>query len=109
MSNSSLEDVESLTGDLYDGILKSYEVEQNLTAVKYLAETLLNSSLPSLESVLELSKQIEATILSEEDVQNILQSTEIVNPKAKSVLQITQNARYSDDYSINLFILCILI
>ena len=67
---------------------------QSLNATKSLAEEVLNTSLPSIESVMELAKQINESIIPEDDVQEIIDNATNSRVIAEQALETAEMARY---------------
>lgn len=68
-------------------------LQTQLQMTKALAQQILNISLPSLEYVKELARNINASILPDVQVQQVVENATASNEAAQQALELAQNAR----------------
>ena len=77
------------------------ELIARLHMIKRLAETVVNTSLPSLEHAEQLARSINASIIPDEQVQEIAANATASYETALEALELAQNARsvhFSETY-----------
>ncbi len=84
----------TLLEDINSGLMDIETLTQTLTDSKSLAEEVLDSSLPSLESVMELAMQINESVISDDLVQEIMENATSSRIIAEQALETAKRARY---------------
>ena len=84
---------QNISSDVYSGVNEAESLKSRLETTKDLAEQVFNFTLPSLEYVEQLASSINASILSDEQVAEILANATASNLAAQQALVLARNAR----------------
>ena len=92
-SELAVQDAETILGDINSALSSIGHFFQNLDYIKRLALVVLNVSLPSLESIVDIARQINESIIPDEIVQDIMDNAAVARTIAEQALATAQNAR----------------
>lgn len=97
----AVSEAESTLSTINSALAEAESVTQRLSTAKSLAQAVLDITLPSLESVMELAAQLNESILPDELVEEIVANATASRVLAEQILSTAENARYCmhNDYA----------